>query len=111
MKRRSSLREKTYVAILSPVDRRRYAHRKRNGSIVGFVVQYETKVDDDWHPVVRYDCAHGMAHKDVLDIHGHGEKYLLGVSDLREALAIADADIRHNWQRYKTRFLGKRRRR
>lgn len=35
----------------------------------------------------------------------------LGVNDLREALAIADADIRHNWQSYKARFLGKRRRR
>jgi len=109
MKRRPSLREKTYVAMLSPQDRRRYEHRKRNGSIVGFVVQYETKVAEDWYPVVRYDCGHGMAHKDVLDMRGHQEKYLLGVNDLRQALAIADADIRHNWQRYKRQFLGKRR--
>ena len=109
MKRRSVPREKTYVAMLSPEDRRRYVHRKRNGSIVSFVIQYETKVGDDCHPVVRYDCAHGVAHKDLLDVRGRQEKHLLGVSDLREALAIADAGIRHNWQRYKVRVLSNRR--
>jgi hypothetical protein len=55
---------------------------------------------------VRYDCAHGMAHKDALDMRGHQEKYLLGVNDLRAALAVADADVRRNWQKYEARFLG-----
>ncbi len=109
MKGRSAVREKSYIAMLSAEDRRRYVHRKRNGSIVGFVVQYETKIGGTWYPVVRYDCAHGMAHKDVLDMRGQQEKFLLGVNDLREALAIADTDIRHNWKRYKERFLETRR--
>ena len=105
MARRSRLREKTYIAMLSPEDRRRYSHVKRGGRIVRFVVQYETLVAGGWLPVVRYDCAHRAAHKDVLDIRGREEKHLLGVSDLREAIATADADIRGNWQRYKERFM------
>jgi hypothetical protein len=54
--------------------------------------------------VVRYDCAHGTA-RDVLDIHGREEKHLLGVADLREAISLADAGIRRNWEQYKERFL------
>ena len=96
---------KSYVAMLSPMDRRRYTHTKNNGEIVRFTVQYETLVGDRWLPVVRYDCAHGVAHKDVLDVRGREEKHLLGMCDLREAIAIADGDIQHNWERYKTRFL------
>ena len=96
--------------MLSSDDRRRYSHAKRGGRIVRFVVQYETVIAGRWLPVVRYDCAHGAAHKDVLDIRGREEKHLLGVSDLREAIATADADIRRNWQRYKERFVRGRKR-
>jgi len=108
MKRKHPIREKSYTALLTGEDRRRYSHARRAGRIVRFTIQYETLVGGRWLAVVRYDCAHGAAHKDVLDIHGREEKHLLGVSDLREAAAIADADIRSNWQRYKQRFLGKR---
>ncbi len=111
MKRRPVIREKTYLAMLSPEDRRRYSHVKQGARIVRFTVQYETLVGSEWFPVVRYDCAHGAAHKDVLDIRGREEKHLIGMSDLREAIATADADIRSNWQRYKAQFLGKRERR
>src|SRR5437867_3977927 len=111
MTRSARLREKTYLGMLSPEDRRRYSHVKRGGRIIRFVIQYETMIADEWCPVVRYDCAHGAAHKDVLDIHGREEKHLLGVSDLREAIAAADSDIRGNWQRYKERFIRGRKRR
>jgi hypothetical protein len=105
MKRRPAIREKTYLAMLSPEDRRRYRHVKQGARIVGFVLQFETKLGSEWLPVIRYDCAHGAAHKDLLDIRRRQEKHLLGVSDLREAIALADADIRQNWRQYKARFL------
>ena len=109
--RRTTVRTRTYVAVLSPVDRRRYAHVKQGGEIVNFTVQYETLVEGEWRAVVRYDSAHGIAHKDVLDAAGHEEKHLLGVGSLKEAIAIADADIQQNWERYKARFLKRGRRR
>ena len=48
--------------------------------------------------------------EDVLDIRGREEKHLLGTTDLREAIATADADIHRNWQRYKEYFLHGRKR-
>lgn len=103
MTRGPGTQEKTYVAGLSPDDRRRHSHVKRGGKIVDFVLQHEIKVDEVWRPVVRDDCAHRVVHKDVPDRRGRQEKHLLGVSDLREAMAIAGADIRRNWHRYKER--------
>ena len=71
----------------------------------GFVVQYETLFEGKWVPVVRYDTAHGYAHKDLLNPDGTKEKIFLGAADLNEALTLADIDINENWERYKERYL------
>lgn len=72
---------------------------------MAFTVQYETLVKGEWRPVVRYDTAHRVVHKDILDLKGREKKVLLGISDLREALLLADEDIKTNWRQYKDRFL------
>ena len=72
---------------------------------MAFTVQYETLVTGEWLPVVRYDTSHRVTHKDILDLKGREKKVLLGIADLREALLLADNDIKTNWQRYKTLFL------
>lgn len=41
-----------------------------HGIVVRFTVQYETVVDEQVFPVVRYDSAHGVAHRDRLDRRG-----------------------------------------
>ena len=56
-------------------------------------------------PVVRYDTAHGFAHKDLVNPDGSKEKILLGALDLSEALTFADKDINENWVRYKERYF------
>ncbi len=58
-------------------------------------------------PVVRYDTAHGYAHKDLLNPDGTREKILIGITDFNEALTFADKDIDENWPRYKDRFIGR----
>jgi hypothetical protein len=35
-----------------------------------FIVQYETKVDGKWLPVVRYDTKYGFVHRDLPDKKG-----------------------------------------
>lgn len=55
--------------------------------------------------MVRYDTAHRVVHRDMLDLKGKEKKVLLAISDLQEALLLADKDIRINWRRYKERFL------
>jgi len=99
--------KKTFIYMLSDQDRKRHEHLTEKGRVLGFVVQYETRVKNKWMPVVRYDTAHGFAHKDLIDPDGSKEKILIGAVELSEALTFADNDINENWKRYKDRFLGR----
>jgi hypothetical protein len=99
------MRKKTFIYMLSDQDRKRHEHLAEKGKIMGFVVQNETLFRDNWMPVVRYDTAHGYAHKDLIDPDGSKEKILIGTVELSEALTFADKDINENWERYKDRFL------
>ena len=91
--------------MLSDMDRKRHEHLIDKGKIVGFIVQYEILLDDKWMQVVRYDTAHGYAHKDLINPDGSKEKIFMGVVDLNEALTLADKDINENWERYKDRYF------
>lgn len=93
------------VILLSSTDRKRHVHKTDRGDVLSFTVQFETLVVDKWLPVVRYDTAHGFAHKDILHCDGREEKIGLGSMSLKEALVLADRDINENWQQYKQYFL------
>ncbi len=70
-----------------------------------FRVQLETRVGTVWLPVVRYDTAHGFAHRDILDQRGRSDKTSLFNQDLNDALTFAESDLKTNWLVYKQRFL------
>lgn len=99
--------KKTYIFMISDIDRKRHEHITEKGKVVGFVVQYETRLDNLWIPIDRYDTAHGYAHKDLMNPDGGKDKVFLGIADLNSALTIADQDINENWERYKTQYLGR----
>ncbi len=67
-----------YVVRLSAVDRYRHLHVRSGKRIVFFRVQLETLIEREWFPVVRYDTAHGFAHRDLMSRHGQVEKTLGG---------------------------------
>ncbi len=77
---------------------------KERGRILGFAIQLECLFGETWHLVVRYDTAHGFAHRDVMRPDGTTEKTELIVADYNEALTFAQNDIRANWQRYRARY-------
>jgi hypothetical protein len=67
-------------------------------------------IDDQWYPIVRWDTAHGYAHKDELNRRGRvRQKIILKNVDHKKALEIADEDIEANWKMYKQSFLKGRR--
>jgi len=87
--------------------RGRYAkvsHVQQSGKIVFFRVQYETKIGDDWYPVVRYDTAHGFAHRDLLNLLGNIRKTPLFNQNYNDALSFAESDLKTNWLFYKHAF-------
>lgn len=101
-------KEVTFTIMLTPTDRYRHRHTRIKGVVTSFVVQYETKLGEQWFPVVRYDTGHGFAHRDVVDRKGKIEKTRLFTEDYNEALTFAEHDLRSNWPDYKRRFFQER---
>jgi hypothetical protein len=100
-----SLNKVEYVIRLGPADRYRHLHIKEKGKIVFFRFQYETKIDDRWYAVARYDTAHGFAHRDLLSLNGAVKKTPLFNQDYNDALSFAESDLKFNWNNYKRNFL------
>lgn len=99
------MRKTEYIIRIGPSDRYRHLHIKEGGKVVFFRVQLETKIDDKWFAVVRYDTAHGFAHRDLLTIKGGIKKTPLFNQDYNDALTFAEEDLKTNWEYYKKRFL------
>src|SRR5438132_11242898 len=73
------------------------------GRLKNFVFQYETFLRQQWHPVIRYDLAHGFFHQDILKPRGEKEQIIIEIETLSEAAIFAEKDIQNNWQFYKLR--------
>lgn len=94
-----------YIIRIGHDDRYRHLHIQERGEILFFRVQYETRINGIWYPVVRYDTAHGFAHRDLLNIKGEVSKTPLFNQDYNDALTFAENDLKSNWEYYKKRFL------
>lgn len=69
--------------------------------ILEFIVQYETVISGAWRPVVRYDTAHGFAHKDIIRGSGEAVKQPLFFETYNLAFTFAPLDLKINWRLYK----------
>ncbi len=99
--------ETSYVIDLTLDGRNRYRHyhgldKKR---IVEFSIQYEAYIDGRWHPIVRYDSAHGLAHRDLLHPTGRKTKTSFQNWDYSQVLTFGERDLKQNWGAYKQRYL------
>ena len=96
--------EKEYIIPYSNDVRKRHYHKTLKGRVEKFTVQLEIFYEGNWKEVVRYDCAHGFAHRDSYNLLGRNKKEELYLS-FEDALNLADDDIDDNWETYKKRFL------
>ena len=62
--------EYLFYLVAEETDRLRIIAWKDKGEILQFVAQYESLISGEWRPVVRYDTAHGFAHKDIIRASG-----------------------------------------
>ena len=99
------MKETEFLIQLGPTDRFREQHTRSDKQIVHFMVQYETRWQGKWLPVVRYDTAHGFAHRDLYDRQGGTVKTPLFILNYNQALTFAESDLKANWQIYRERFL------
>ena len=79
-------------------------------NVLRFTVQLETVIDGVSHAVVRYDTAHGFAHRDLLDWDGstyHWEP-MAQSDDFAASLSEAVRALKANWRRYREDFVRRR---
>ncbi len=76
----------------------------KRGKVTNIMVQYEAKIKDAWQEIVRYDCAHGYFHRDVIYPGGKKEKQAIGIENLKDALQYAEQDLNDRWSWYKERY-------
>lgn len=57
--------------------------------------------------VVRYDCAHGFFHREILFPNGDKEKRSIEITDLKTASKYAEQDLKDRWEWYKERYIKK----
>ena len=99
------MNETEFVIDLGPADRIREYHVRSRGRIISFMVQYDTLFKEEWFAVVRYDSAHGFAHRDLYDAKGRTTKTPLFMRDYNQALTFAELDLKANWRIYRERFV------
>jgi len=102
----TGIKETKIIVMLTTEDRYRHKHIRLRGSVLSFVVQYETRLEGKWLPVVRYDTGHGFAHRDLFDSKGNKSKTPMFTEDYNKALTFAEYDIKSNWKIYKKAFIG-----
>lgn len=72
----------------------------RPGQLTRASVHYRAQIGDEWHEVVRYDNAHGRAHRHQFWM----EPPVRPLADATTPTALierAKADLRDNWLRYR----------
>ena len=100
------MQEIEYIIYLSaePTDRLRVYAQKEKGLLLEFVVQYEALILEKWQPIVRYDTAHGFAHKDIMKADGEMIKQPLFFETYNLAFTFATIDLKANWRKYREGF-------
>jgi len=68
-------------------------HLRVKTKLVQFTVQLEIFFNNKWYPVVRYDTAHGFAHKDLIHKDGKIDKTPIFYLDYNDALTFAEFDL------------------
>ncbi len=101
-----SMRTIEYVYVLSPegTDRLRVRAHRAGREIVSFVVQYEAYLGETWHPIVRFDTAHGFAHRDRMHPDGRVDKEPLLWDTYPVALTMATEELKAQWPQYRRRY-------
>lgn len=101
---RPSLRTVEFRRLFDDKNAARARFELERGQVLKFVVQLECCFDDRWHPILRYDTAHGFAHRDLLRPSGEIEKTEMATQDYNAALTYAIDDLVENWEKYRRRY-------
>ena len=92
---------------VSELNRIRVRLLTKSGDLHDVMFQYETFIADEWTAIVRYDCAHGFFHRDILLPNGDKEKQTIEIDTLKRASQYAEQDLKDRWEWYRERYIKK----
>lgn len=99
------MREVKYLRHLDEENILRIRFQLDRGQVTFFSVQLECRFEEyGWIPVVRYDTAHGFAHRDKMHPYRETEKTELRTRNYKEGLTFAIDDLETNWHVYRRRY-------
>jgi len=99
-----AMREVQYLRYLDGENRLRIRFELERGQVASFVVQLECEIEGHaWLPIVRYDTAHGFAHRDKMHPYRETEKTEIPTRNFKQGLTFAIGDMETNWQAYRRR--------
>ena len=100
------MNETSFIIYLDETNENRYRHWHiwDRGKVIEFVVQYEAFLSGEWHPVLRYDSAHGQPHRDHLHAYGTQTKEMYPNYSNAEVMTIGQRDIIENWPSYRATY-------
>lgn len=101
--------DRDFFLLLEPFgnERIRVEYVRHRRTVLTFITQYESVIDGEHVPVIRYDSAHDQPHRDTLGIRGTSvSKQWLADMDNNEAMTFAIDDLRKNWRAFRRRFVG-----
>ena len=89
------------------IERLRVKLKIDKGELTDVVYQYESFINGKWTVIVRYDCAHGYFHRDIILPNGDKQKNEVLIDSLKDASKYAEQDIKDRWEWYKENYLKK----
>jgi hypothetical protein len=93
--------EKQWVEVLVANEVRLRCHYIRHRkAIVKSTVQLEMWGKGNWQPIVRYDNAHGICHRDTIHPDGSQDKTPVFGGDLNTTFTFAIQDLKNNWKAF-----------
>ena len=101
---RPQRRREDFVVALTQDDEILVQLEREDGPVVEFSVQYRARLHGEWRAIVRFDTAHGYAHKDVSHPDGSQETQDLRLDDYGVALTRALSDVKTQWEFYRERY-------
>lgn len=96
--------EKYFFIKLTAEDRIRVLIKTDKGEVEKFTVQYEIFRKEKWQPVVRYDTAHGYAHRDLFTKEGKIDKMRLKMDSFAKSLNWSLEDLKNKWEYYRSQY-------
>lgn len=92
-----------WLAYLSERDRLRFRVTYDKAGVTETCVQLECEIEGQYHPVVRYDTAHGFAHCDKLHPDGRADNRSLALS-AHDLATYAQRWLAREWQVERRRY-------